>query len=471
MDTMEIYDQYELIIVGGGIGGYTAALQASQLGVKTALVERSNLGGTYVNSGALPSLMYCNLTRIIREFNGIDPKNFRLSKPLITFKELTDHKDDMVEQRTKSIVDSLLEGGVDIYYGIGRVFPNKTVRIDTADDKNFVLCWDKLILATGSSPVIPKKFKNISGIKTNIEFFQAQKLYENTVLVGGGTYACEIAAFLGSVGVNTTFIVNKDSLIEGMDRESERFLLESLTSIGVKVLYDASVETIYRDSVGNYHLEVDTKSDILSISAEEIILCCGRESNTFGTEALNLKLHRGWIDINDQLQTTMPNIYAIGDVTGKTLTASTAKAMGIQAVENMFTSEARPMNFKLVPTCVFTSTEVASVGLTEEEARKEYGDIYIGRYYLDKNDRAIVTGNTEGYIKIITNGENEAILGVHIVGSKASELIALAKTVIAMGGDVYDFERLIYPSPTMSEGFREAALDVSKQLNDRKEKA
>ncbi|MEG0378517.1 MAG: FAD-dependent oxidoreductase, partial [Eubacterium sp.] len=231
---------------------------------------------------------------------------------------------------------------------------------------------------------------------------------------------------------------------------------------GVTIHYNACVKDIYRDSANNYHLEVDMRGEEqpMSIAAEDVLLAIGRYANCKGLEALDLVMDRGWIDVNDYLETSVKDVYAIGDVTAKSHLAHGASAMALRVVENMFLDRRRKMNYQLIPSCVYTLPEVASVGLREETARAAYSDVKVGNFPMSASGRAMIRDESQGFVKVITEEKYGEILGIHVAGPGATELITQAETIMALEGTIEDMCRIIYPHPTISEALFEAAMDT-----------
>ena len=452
---------YELVVLGGGFGGYTAAIRAAQMGKQVALIEEEGLGGTCLNMGCIPTKYLLQNAKIIRACGQAIARGVRVGTPAIDMAQMQKDKNAKVRRLAGGIRLLLKSNGVDVYHGVGRVFPDKTVRIST-EEGGVVLSWDKLIAATGSKPVIPTQFRKTDGILTNRTALNLDYVPRELVIVGGGVVGCEFATIFSVFGARVTMLQNSDVLINGFDREGARCVEEGLERNGVTIVYNASVKDIYRDSIGSYHLEVSVKNEDESrnVNCTDVLLATGRCANFKGLEGLNLDKDRGWVEVDDYLETSFKDVYAIGDVTAKSHLAHGAAAMAECAVQNIFGAEPKKMDYHLIPCCVYTLPEVASVGLTEERARELYDDIQVGHFPMSASGRAVIRDESQGFVKIIADGKYGEILGVHVAGPGATELIAQAETVMMLEGTVEDMCRIIYPHPTVSETLCEAALDI-----------
>ncbi|MDO4288495.1 MAG: dihydrolipoyl dehydrogenase [Eubacterium sp.] len=452
---------YELVVLGGGFGGYTAAIRAAQLGKRVALIEEEGLGGTCLNMGCIPTKYLLQNAKIIKCCGQAVSRGIHLGAPAIDMAQMMKDKDRKVKRLAGGIRLLLKSNNIDVYSGAGRVFPDKTVRIST-EDGGVVLSWEKLIAATGSKPVIPPQFRKIDGILTNKTALQLTYVPKELVIVGGGVVGCEFATIFSVFGAKVTMLQNSGTLINGFDHEGTKCVEESLLKNGVSIVYNANVKDIYRDSIGSYHLEVSVKNEdqTRSFNCTDVLLATGRCANFKGLEGLNLDKDRGWVEVNDYLETSFKDVYAIGDVTAKSHLAHGAAAMAERAVDNIFGAKPKKMDYRLIPCCVYTLPEVASVGMTEERARELYDDIKIGHFPMSASGRAVIRDESQGFVKIISEGKYGEILGVHVAGPGATELIAQAETVMMLEGTVQDMCRIIYPHPTVSEALCEAALDV-----------
>lgn len=453
---------YELVVLGGGFGGYTAAIRAAQMGKKTALIEEEGLGGTCLNIGCIPTKYLLQNAKIIKSCLVAEKRGIYTGAPVIDMVQMMKDKNTKIRRLAGGIRLLLKSNGIDVYHGEGRVFPNKTVRISTKEG-GVVISWNKLIAATGSKPVIPPQFRKIDGILTNRTALNLEYVPKDLVIVGGGVVGCEFATIFSIFGSKVTMLQNSHTLINGFDREGTEFVEESLKSNGVTIKYNANVKDIYKDSIGSYHIQASVKNEEepLNINCSHVLLATGRCANFKGLEGLNLDKDRGWVEVNDYLETSFKDVYAIGDVTAKSHLAHGAAAMAECAVQNIFGDQPRKMDYHLIPSCVYTLPEVASVGLTEERARALYSDIKVGHFPMSASGRAVIRDESQGFVKIITEEKYGEILGVHVAGPGATELITQAEAVMQLEGTIDDMCRIIYPHPTVSETLYEAALDVN----------
>lgn len=456
------FKHYDLVVLGGGFGGYTAAIKAAQLGKKVAVIEEERLGGTCLNAGCIPTKFLLQNAKLIKDTESCEKRGVLISKPSINMTQMVKNKDEKVRRLGNGIKLLLKSNKVDVYHGMGEASNDYSVKATDLEGNETILGWEKLIIATGSNPAIPDKFKEISGVLTNREALNLPYLPKELVIVGGGVVGCEFATIFSIFGSKVTLLQNGGTLINGFDREGTAFVEESLIKNGVTVHYNAYVKDVYKDSAANFHLEVEMRGEEQpkNFCCSDLLMATGRFANLKGLEGLHLELDRGWVDVNDYLETSVPDVYAIGDVTAKSHLAHGAAAMAARVVENIFGERKRKMNYDLIPTCVYTLPEVASVGLREEAAKSAYHNVQVGSFPMSANGRALIRDESQGFVKVITEDKYGEVLGVHVAGPDATELITQAETIMALEGTIEDMCRIIYPHPTISEALHEAAMDA-----------
>ena len=293
---------------------------------------------------------------------------------------------------------------------------------------------------------------------TSTEILDLEEIPKELVVIGGGVIGCEFATIYNSFGTKVTIVEMMPKLIPNMDAEVSAELEKQLKKAGVEVMTDSKVEKVEAAGDG-FAVTVSGKNEI-SIKAEKVLVSIGRKANLTGLEALDIKKDRT-IEVDDYLRTSKENIYAVGDITGKIQLAHLASAQGMKAAENAM-GASKKMDYRLVPSCIYTIPEIGAVGLTEEEARRKY-DVAIGKFPMMVSGKAIAMGETEGFVKIITDKKYGEILGVHIVGPNATELVAEATAVMKLEGTIEELGDIIHAHPTISETIMEAAHDVHGQ--------
>jgi dihydrolipoamide dehydrogenase len=452
-------DEYDVVVLGAGPGGYVAAIRAAQLGAKTAIVEAQYFGGTCLNVGCIPTKTLVKNAEILHQIEHAGARGINVAKPEIDMKKVKQNKDSVVKKLTGGIGSLLKSNSVTIIDGIGKANNDNTVEITEGKDKGKTVKFEKLIIATGSVPLVPPiPGLDLPGIMTSTEILDLEEIPKELVVIGGGVIGCEFATIYNSFGTKVTIVEMMPKLIPNMDAEVSAELEKQLKKAGVEVMTDSKVEKVEAAGDG-FAVTVSGKNET-SLKAEKVLVSIGRKANLTGLEALDIKKDRT-IEVDDYLRTSKENIYAVGDITGKIQLAHLASAQGMKAAENAM-GASKKMDYRLVPSCIYTIPEIGAVGLTEEEARRKY-DVAIGKFPMMVSGKAIAMGETEGFVKIITDKKYGEILGVHIVGPNATELVAEATAVMKLEGTIEELGDIIHAHPTISETIMEAAHDVHGQ--------
>lgn len=446
-------DEFDVIVVGGGPAGYYAAIRSAQLGAKVAIIERDSFGGTCLNRGCIPTKTYLKNTEIIEGFNHGEKRGivFESPKYKVDMEKAVAFKNSVVKTLTGGVKSLLSSNGVTMLEGLGVVNADKTVSVNGK-----VLKADKIILATGSKA---GKIK-LPGIEsalvlTSDDILDLKTIPETLAVIGGGVVGIEMAQVFQSYGSKVTVIEMADRIVPAMDKEVSQLLRKSLETKGVKIITSVKLSEVV-EKEGRVILKVEGHDDIV---AEKALLSIGRVPQLEGLEALNLDTDRGRIKVNDYMETSISGVYAPGDVNGIKMLAHTAFRMGEIAAENAVKGNHRKVNLAANPAAVYTLPEVGMVGLTEEEARAKY-DVNVGKFYFAGSGRAIASGETDGFVKVIADKKYHEILGVHIIGPAAAEMINEAATLMEMEITVDEIAKTIHGHPTYSEAFYEACLDV-----------
>lgn len=450
-----------LVIIGGGPAGYVAALTAARLGSKPLLIECKDIGGTCLNRGCIP-------TKAILE--SVETLNRARKAAEFGIRLLVEGYDSEAIVQRKDSISSALRGGLEILMqdkGV-RILRGEavlsspsevTVRLpDGAIDK---VCADKIIISTGSLPMsLPIPGSDMPGFFGSDEALMLSEVPESMVIVGGGAVGCEFASIYSGLGSRATIIEMLDHLLPTEDPELGEALKYYMEEEGIKVLTGTKLLSA-GSSGGRMSLTVSTGGRETTITADRVLMAAGRIPNTrgFGLENTGVNLNGRGIRVNSKMETNVPGIYAAGDVTGGILLAHVAFEEGRVAAENALGGNVS-MDHNVVPRCVFTHPEVASIGLSEDEAKKQGYVVKVGRYPFANNGRAMAIGETRGLVKIIADQETSRILGAGIVGPGATELICEIGLGMSTGATAADVERTIHAHPTLSEALKEAAGDV-----------
>ena len=447
-------DSYNVIVIGGGPAGYVAAIRAAQHGAKVAIVEKGEFGGTCLNVGCIPTKTYMKSAEVIEGIQmaasrGImlESTNFRVDMP-----KVVQHKNSIVKKLTSGVEALLRSNKVDIFKGVAKINKNKDVVVD--DSK--VIKGDKIILAGGSKvSQINLPGINHPGILSSDTLLDLKELPETLTVIGGGVIGIEMAQAFVELGSKITVIEMMDRIIPGIDTEASDVLAAHLKKKGVKILTSTKITEIV-DNKGKVEIKTD-KGD--SIIAEKALLSVGRLPDLEGIGDVEFEIERGKIKVDKFMETSVKGIYAPGDVNGIKMLAHVAFRMGEVAADNAVKGNHRELKLHSAPSVVYTLPEVAMVGLTEQEARERY-DIRVGRFNFAANGRALASGESVGFVKVIADNKYGEILGVHIVGPAAAEIINQASLLMEMEITVDEVVKTIYGHPTYSEALFEACADV-----------
>ncbi|EMB68849.1 dihydrolipoyl dehydrogenase, partial [Streptococcus mutans] len=447
-------DEYDMIVVGGGPAGYYAAIRGAQLGGKVAIVEKSEFGGTCLNKGCIPTKTYLKNAEIldgikIAAGRGI---NFASTNYTIDMDKTVAFKDTVVKTLTSGVQGLLKANKVTIFNGFGQVNPDKTVTVGSKTIKGH-----NIILATGSKV----SRINIPGIDsplvlTSDDILDLREIPKSLAVMGGGVVGIELGLVYASYGTEVTVIEMADRIIPAMDKEVSLELQKILSKKGMNIKTSVGVAEIV-EANNQLTLKLNDGSEVV---AEKALLSIGRVPQLSGLENLNLELERGRIKVDDYQETSISGIYAPGDVNGRKMLAHAAYRMGEVAAENAIWGNVRKANLKYTPAAVYTHPEVAMCGITEEQARQEYGNVLVGKSSFSGNGRAIASNEAQGFVKVVADAKYHEILGVHIIGPAAAEMINEASTIMENELTVDELLRSIHGHPTFSEVMYEAFADV-----------
>jgi dihydrolipoamide dehydrogenase len=447
---------YDVVVIGAGPGGYVAAEEAARYGQSVAIIENKYLGGTCLNSGCIPSKTLLRHSEVIELMEkakswGIEFENVKLS-----FDKMMYRKTKVIEQLRSGVKGILNHANVDIYNGTASIDKNKKIVIES-DRKTEVISAGKIIIATGSKPAIPpiNGIENVS-YHTSDTIFEIQDIPKSVAIVGGGIIGVEFACIFSALNVEVTVIEMADRLLASEDEAAASLISKKLKKDNVTIITSAKLHGITESDDGKM-IRVETSSgNQLSVQADELLLATGRKPNLSAVSKLNLQMNGPFIAVNKQMETSVPNVYAIGDVIGGWQLAHVASAEGIVAASNA-SGIFKEINYKTVPRCIYSSPEIASVGLTEKEAREKGSSVRIETFPLSSSGKALAMGERAGFIKLIADETYGDILGVVMVGPHVTEMISEASSLIFLEGTVDELASLIHPHPTLSEGLWEAA--------------
>jgi len=447
--------KYDIVVIGSGPGGYVAALRASQLGKKTAVVERDALGGVCLNRGCIPTKALahaaeiCSLARRGADF-GIETGDVA-----VNFAKVQAKKDAVVKKLTAGVGFLLKRAKVDVVAGTGRLAGRRTVAVKLNDGGEETLEAEKIIVATGSEPARPKGIP-LDGerVITSDEALRLAELPSSLLILGGGYIGCEFASIFAQLGVRVTVVEMLERLLPNLDADVAAEIAKALKKRKVKVFTGTKMEGLEAGSGG----VKATLSNGSTVEADLALVCVGRRllSDGLGLEAAGVKVEDGAIAVDEHCETSAAGVYAIGDVTGKLLLAHVASAQGIVAAEHAAGLEAR-MDYRCVPAAVFSSPEVGTVGLTEAQAAAGGRKVRSAKFPLQALGRAVAMGETAGFAKLVADEATGQVLGVHLVGPHASDVVAEGALAVALEATVRELAHGIHAHPTLPEAVMEAA--------------
>ncbi|MBN1383129.1 MAG: dihydrolipoyl dehydrogenase [Deltaproteobacteria bacterium] len=450
----------DVVIIGGGPAGYVAAIRVSQLGGKAILIEKDSLGGTCLNRGCIPTKALLHSVGILEAVRKANDYGVTVGEIVVDFVKMMNRKDRIVNTMVKNIGSLMKSNAVDVINGQAEVISPTEVAVDHGQRES-VKC-DRIILAPGSVPSsVPIPGVEGSGVITSNEALQLSKVPQSLLIIGGGVIGVEFATIFAKLGTKVTIVEMLPQIIPTEDPELAGALKRILERSRIKIFTGTQVTRIEDDSEGNKLISVTNGEAEEVLMAELVLVAVGRKPNIegLGLESVGIKTERGKILVNDRMETNVPGIYAAGDAIGGVLLAHVASAEGEVAAENALGKDS-VMDYTVVPHCIYTAPEVASIGLTENQAREKGIDFKVGNFPFAANPKAMIIGQRDGFVKIVSDAGSGDILGIHIFGHQATELIAEAAVALKLKASVADVAATIHAHPSLSETVREAVLDA-----------
>ena len=454
---------YDVAIIGSGIGGYVSAIRCSQLGMRVALIEKEKVGGTCLNKGCIPTAVLLSSISLLEKIRRAKDYGITIRDYSINLREIKARKETIVNRLSNGIRYLLEKGGVDLFNGFGRIKSRNHAIVENDGDRRLIEAKN-IIIATGSRPACHASIP-IDGnrIITSEEALNLEETPKNIVIVGGGVIGVEFAQIFQILGANVTILERKQNILSGFDKEITTTIRRILERMGIKIFTNVSNEVAksYDEKV---HLTFYTNGSRMETFTDKVMVAIGRKPNieNIGLEKVGIQLKNGFINVDSRMKTNVPGIYAVGDVVGGKMFAHAAFAEGIVAAENIAGIDSE-IDQRFIPSCVYTIPEIACVGLPEDEAISLGYDISVGKFPYTANGKALALGEREGFAKIIVEKKTNRILGAHIIGSNAADLISEALVAIRLEYTSEELGRTIHPHPTLSEVIMEAALAASKE--------
>lgn len=465
-------EEYDLVILGGGTGGYVAAIRATQLGLKVALVEKGKLGGTCLHKGCIPSKALLRSAEVFSTVQKADQFGVKIDGAALDFTSVQNRKEQIVTQLHRGVEMLMKKGKIDVYKGHGRILGPSifsptpgtiSVEMNNGED-NMMLIPRNVIIATGSSPrVLPGMEIDGEAVLTSDEALKMEQLPKSMLIVGGGVIGIEWASMLNDFGVDVTVIEYGPRILPTEDADIAKEAERLLKKRGVTFKTNAKVlaETLEKGD-NSVAIEAEVVGVSERFTAEKMLVSVGRTPNVndIGLENADIEVIDGAIAVNEWYQTKESHIYAIGDVIGGMQLAHVASHEGILAVEHMTDHKPEPLNYLTVARCVYSHPEMASIGLSEAEAKEKGYEVKVGTFPFQAIGKALVYGESDGFVKILSDKKTDDLLGVHMIGPHVTDMISEAALAKVLDAAHWEVAQTIHPHPTLSEVVGEAALAV-----------
>jgi len=458
-------EQFDITIIGSGPGGYVAAIRAGQLGLKVAMIEKdTRLGGTCTLRGCIPTKQMLMSAHVYEQMQHAADFGVQVSGIQLAFEDVQKRKNKVVLKNTKGIEYLMKKNKVTVFKGTGKLALPGKVEVTGADGAKQTIASKAIIIATGSS------VRPIPGFETDGEhvvnsdhILELKEIPKSLIVMGAGAVGCEFASVYSRFGAETTIVELMPRLVPLEDEEVSKELEKSFRKRGIKSQVDTKLEKLEKTETGVRVTGKTSKGEAVTLEAEMLLVAVGRMPYTegLGLEGTKINLERGFITVDEFQQTTEKGVYAIGDIVPTPQLAHLASKEGIVAVEHIAGDKGvRPINLRLVPNCTYCDPEVASVGLTEAKAKEQGYDVKVGKFPFSASGKARILGEEEGFVKIVAEKKYDEILGVHIIGPHATELIAEACVAMQLESTAEELGRTMHAHPTVSEAVMEAAEGV-----------
>ena len=458
-------EQFDVPIIGSGPGGYVAAIRAAQLGLKTAIVEKDKrLGGTCTLRGCIPTKQLLMSAHVYEQMQHAADFGVEASGIQLAFANVQKRKDKVVMKNSKGIEYLMKKNKITTFSGTGKLALPGKVEVTAADGTKQTINTKNIVLATGSVVrPIPGFETDGAHVVNSDHILELKEVPKSLIVLGAGAVGVEFASVYSRFGAETTIVELMPRLVPLEDEEVSKELEKSFRKRGVKSQVDTKLDKLEKTDNGVVVSGKTSKGEAVRLEAEMLLVAVGRMPYTesLGLEGTKIKVDKGFVQIDEYQQTGEPGVYAIGDVVPTPLLAHLASKEGIVAVEHMAGhKDVRPINLRLVPNCTYCDPEVASVGLTEAKAREMGYDVKLGKFPFSASGKARILGEEEGFVKIVSESKYDEILGVHIIGPHATELIAEACVAMQLESTADELGRTMHAHPTVSESIMEAAEGV-----------
>lgn len=458
---------FDLIVIGAGPGGYVAALHAAKRGMKTAVIENREVGGTCLNRGCIPTKTLLHSSEIIRGITHGEKFGTSAENIACDIEAVFARKREVSEQLSGGIEGMFKQQGVELLRGLGMVMGLGQVEFTSLEGEKSIVTADKIILATGCVPSMPPiPGLDLPGVLSSDELLEGcDHLYESLIIIGGGVIGVELGTFYADLGTKVTIIEGMDRFLPMMDRELGQNLGMILKKHGVDVLTKAMVSSVEKTDEG-MKVNYDVKGEPGSVVGEAVLCAIGRRPYTEGlfADGLSIEMNGKSIAVDENYETSIPGVYAIGDVSSKIQLAHIASAQGINCVEKFFGDE-DITDVNVVPSCIYSRPEIACVGITQEEAKKAGIPVAVGKYVMFSNGKTVICDGDRGFLKIVADKESHVILGAQFMCEHATDMITEISIAVVHKLTAEQMLKVMRPHPTFEEGVKEALEDLVAKLN------
>ncbi|WP_052126274.1 dihydrolipoyl dehydrogenase [Ureibacillus massiliensis] len=457
---------YDIAIIGGGIGGYTAAIKAAKNGLKVALFEKGKIGGTCLHEGCIPTKTFLQLSNKYQDIQKLKKMGFsHFQRPNIeelNWEQFLSYKNQTISQLFTGLQYLVQKNKIDF-------FPEKVDSIVKKEffdvlSKKTTISAKEIIMATGSVPFVPNKVNEVfEKVLSSDQLLELKELPTSIAIIGSGVIGIEFATFFSQLGIPVSIIEKEQYILPTIDRDISNKLKEKLIKNGVnfKMGYEVDFNS-FVESAENVRFTTTKDGIANEESAQYVLVAIGRKRFNGDLLLEQMDLNKDQLEVNEHLETTQKGLYVIGDASGNIQLAHAASHQAEIVIERILGNKEVKYDEFYVPKCIYSYPEVSSIGLTEEEAKKDY-NVKVGRFQLSGNGKSVITGETDGFIKVVVDEKTDRILGVHIIGDKATELISEASLALLVEATSMEIGFTIHPHPTVSEIFNEAALAVNGQ--------
>lgn len=451
--------KYDVIVLGSGPGGYVAAIRASQLGLKTAVVERESLGGICLNWGCIPTKALLKSANVFDYMNHAEDFGIKMGSPKADFGGMIKRSRGVADGMNKGVTFLLKKNKVDVIMGEGKLQTGKKIEVTDKDGKKSTVEGDNIIIATGA------RAKELPNIKIDgkkiIEYRKAMSLEKQPkkmVVMGSGAIGSEFAYFYSTIGTEVTIVEFLDNVVPREDEEVSKQLGRTFKKNGIKIMTGSSVEKVDTSGSG-CKVHVKTKKGKEVIECDVVLSAVGVTPNTenIGLDDVGIATDRGFVTVDEYYKTNIPGYYAIGDCIPGPALAHVASAEGILCVEKIKGEKVEPIDYGNIPSCTYCMPEVASVGMTEKDAKEAGYDIKVGKFPFSASGKAKAAGHSDGFVKLIFDAKYGELLGGHMIGANVTEMVAELVSIRKLETTGHEIIKTVHPHPTMSEAIMEAA--------------